>query len=37
MSGALKQTKFVLKGLEVDAAQMRRNIDMTHGLVMSRP
>jgi len=35
MSGALKQTRFVLAGLEVDAAQMRRNIDMTHGLVMS--
>lgn len=35
MSGALKQTKFILSGLEVDAAQMRRNIDMTHGLVMS--
>jgi tripartite-type tricarboxylate transporter receptor subunit TctC len=35
MSGALKQTKFILAGLEVDAAQMRSNIDMTHGLVMS--
>ena len=35
MSGALKQTKFILQGLEVDANQMRRNIDMTHGLVMS--
>ncbi len=35
MSGALKQTKFILAGLEVDADQMRRNIDMTHGLVMS--
>ena len=35
MSGALKQTKFILQGLEVDAEQMRRNIDMTHGLVMS--
>ena len=35
MSGALKQTKFILQGLEVDAAQMRKNIDMTHGLVMS--
>ena len=35
MSGALKQTKFILQGLEVDADQMRRNIDMTHGLVMS--
>ena len=35
MSGALKQTRFILSGLEVDAEQMRRNIDMTHGLVMS--
>ncbi len=35
MSGALKQTKFILQGLEVDADQMRRNIDLTHGLVMS--
>ena len=35
ISGALKQTKFILAGLEVDAVQMRRNIDMTHGLVMS--
>lgn len=35
LSGALKQAKFILAGLEVDAAQMRRNIDMTHGLVMS--
>ncbi|MES2185915.1 MAG: 3-carboxy-cis,cis-muconate cycloisomerase [Pseudomonadota bacterium] len=35
LSGALKQAKFILAGLEVDAAQMRRNIDLTHGLVMS--
>jgi 3-carboxy-cis,cis-muconate cycloisomerase len=35
ISGALKQAKFIMAGLEVDAAQMRRNIDMTHGLVMS--
>src|SRR3954463_11127137 len=35
MAGALKQSLFVLEGLEVDAAAMRRNIDMTHGLVMS--
>ena len=35
MSGALKQTKFVLTGLEVDADRMRANIDLTHGLVMS--
>ena len=35
ISGALKQTRFILSGLEVDAEQMRRNIDLTHGLVMS--
>ena len=35
MAGALKQTRAVLEGLEVDAAAMRRNIEMTHGLVMS--
>jgi 3-carboxy-cis,cis-muconate cycloisomerase len=35
MAGALKQSRFVLEGLEVDARAMRRNIDMTHGLVMS--
>ena len=35
MSGALKQTKFVLQGLEVDAGRMRANMDITNGLVMS--
>lgn len=35
ISGALKQTKFVLQGLEVDADRMRSNMDMTNGLVMS--
>lgn len=35
MAGALKQSRFVLEGLEVDEARMRHNIDMTHGLVMS--
>ena len=35
MSGALKQTKFILAGLEVDAVRMRTNIDLTNGLVMS--
>ena len=35
MSGALKQTKFILAGLEVDAVRMRANIDLTNGLVMS--
>jgi 3-carboxy-cis,cis-muconate cycloisomerase len=34
-AGALKQTRFVLEGLEVDAARMRKNIDITNGLVMS--
>jgi 3-carboxy-cis,cis-muconate cycloisomerase len=34
-SGALKQTKFILAGLEVDADRMRANIGMTNGLVMS--
>ncbi|MBL0727253.1 adenylosuccinate lyase family protein [Piscinibacter sp. HJYY11] len=35
MAGALKQSLFVLQGLEVDAKQMRANIDITGGLVMS--
>jgi 3-carboxy-cis,cis-muconate cycloisomerase len=35
MAGALKQSVAVVEGLEVDPAAMRRNIDMTHGLVMS--
>jgi 3-carboxy-cis,cis-muconate cycloisomerase len=35
IAGALKQARFVLEGLEVDAARMRRNIDITNGLVMS--
>ncbi len=34
-AGALKQAKFVLAGLEVDAKKMRDNIDVTKGLVMS--
>jgi len=34
-AGALKQTRFILEGLEVDAARMRANIDMTNGLLMS--
>ena len=34
-AGALKQTRFILEGLEVDAARMRANIDLTQGLVMS--
>ena len=35
MAGALRQSRFVLEGLEVDVQAMRRNIDLTHGLVMS--
>ncbi len=35
MAGALKQARAVVEGLEVDAGAMRRNLDMTHGLVMS--
>lgn len=35
LGGALKQSLHVLQGLEIDAAAMRRNIDLTHGLVMS--
>lgn len=35
MAGALQQSRAVLEGLEVDPAAMRRNLDMTHGLVMS--
>lgn len=35
MAGALKQSRAVLEGLEVDEARMRHNIDITHGLVMS--
>ncbi len=35
MAGALKQSRAVVEGLEVDVQAMRRNIDLTHGLVMS--
>ena len=35
MAGALKQSIAVVEGLEVDPKAMRRNIDMTQGLVMS--
>ena len=34
-AGALKQTRFILEGLEVDAERMRANIDITNGLLMS--
>jgi len=33
-SGALRQMRDVLAGLEVDAARMRANLDLTHGLIM---
>jgi 3-carboxy-cis,cis-muconate cycloisomerase len=35
MAGALKQARAVVEGLDVDAEAMRRNIDLTGGLVMS--
>lgn len=35
IAGALKQSRAVLEGLEVDGDAMRRNIEMTGGLVMS--
>ncbi|HEU4644007.1 MAG TPA: 3-carboxy-cis,cis-muconate cycloisomerase [Burkholderiales bacterium] len=33
--GALHQAKFMLGGLIVDEARMRRNLDMTHGLIVA--
>ena len=35
LAGALKQSRVVVEGLQVDPVAMRRNIDMTQGLVMS--
>ena len=35
LSGALKQARFVVSGLEVDANRMREVLDMTNGLVVS--
>ena len=35
LSGALKQTRFVLDGLEVDEKRMREVLDLTNGLVVS--
>ena len=35
IAGALKQSRAVVEGLEVDARAMMRNIEMTGGLVMS--
>ncbi|HYL33734.1 MAG TPA: 3-carboxy-cis,cis-muconate cycloisomerase [Stellaceae bacterium] len=34
-SGALQHAKGVAKGLRVDAAAMRRNLDATHGLIVA--
>jgi 3-carboxy-cis,cis-muconate cycloisomerase len=35
LAGALRQSRSIVEGLQVDAQAMRRNIDLTHGLVMS--
>jgi 3-carboxy-cis,cis-muconate cycloisomerase len=35
LAGALKQARFVVSGLEVDAKRMREVLDMTNGLVVS--
>jgi 3-carboxy-cis,cis-muconate cycloisomerase len=35
MAGALRQSRLVVEGLEVDAQAMMRNLQMTGGLVMS--
>jgi 3-carboxy-cis,cis-muconate cycloisomerase len=35
LAGALKQARFVVSGLEVDAERMRANMEMTNGLVVS--
>ncbi|AOB29931.1 3-carboxy-cis,cis-muconate cycloisomerase [Bordetella sp. H567] len=34
-AGALRQAKFMLGGLEVDTQRMRRNLDLTGGLIVS--
>jgi len=34
-SGALRQSRFVLEGLIVDAGRMRRNLDLTGGLIVA--
>src|SRR5207342_300046 len=34
-AGALAQTRVVVEGLEVDAARMRANLDITHGTIVS--
>lgn len=33
--GALHQAKFMLAGLQVDATRMKKNLDMTHGLIVA--
>lgn len=33
--GALRQSRFMLEGLVVDAARMRRNLDLTGGLIVA--
>ncbi|TBW33249.1 3-carboxy-cis,cis-muconate cycloisomerase [Azotobacter chroococcum] len=35
VSGALQQARLLLPGLEVDAARMRENLDLTQGLVLA--
>jgi 3-carboxy-cis,cis-muconate cycloisomerase len=34
-SGALRQTRDMVKGLEVDATRMRKNLDLTGGAIVS--
>ncbi|MBJ9976868.1 3-carboxy-cis,cis-muconate cycloisomerase [Pseudomonas sp. S75] len=35
VSGALRQARIIVDGLEVDAERMRRNLDLTQGLVLA--
>lgn len=35
VSGALTETRRLAEGLEIDAARMRANIDLTHGLIFA--
>ncbi|HKS14539.1 MAG TPA: 3-carboxy-cis,cis-muconate cycloisomerase [Pseudomonas sp.] len=35
VSGALRQSQIIADGLEVDAERMRRNLDLTQGLVLA--
>jgi 3-carboxy-cis,cis-muconate cycloisomerase len=34
-SGALRQARFMLEGIIVDAGRMRRNLDLTGGLIVA--